>query len=97
MKTLNEIQTMLDEKVNTLLGQHRGRVDIVKLDREVKDMDLHIDAAYVKMSGGCQGCAGAKATLRSIVSAYIKEFDPSIKDIFDVTDHTDKTQAFFKE
>jgi Fe-S cluster biogenesis protein NfuA len=31
MKTVQEIQQMLDESVNQLLGQHRGRVDIVSV------------------------------------------------------------------
>jgi Fe-S cluster biogenesis protein NfuA len=95
MKTLEEIQTMLDEKVNVLLGQHRGRVDIVGIETHPEDESIR--AARVKMSGGCQGCAGAKATLRSIVTNCIQEFDNSIEYVVDDTDHSDKTNAFFKE
>lgn len=91
MKTLEEVQQHLDATVNTLLGQHRGRIDIVKLDREL------VGVAHVKMSGGCQGCAGARATLKTIVTNHIKSFDNTITAIVDVTDHTDKTNAFFKE
>lgn len=94
MKTKEEIQAHLDATVNTLLGQHRGRVDIVSIDRDNATVP-HI--AYVKMSGGCQGCAGAKATIRTIVTTEIKNFDPTINAIADATDHTDKTNAFFKE
>ena len=97
MKTVEEIQKMLDESVNTLLGQHRGRVEIVSIDREPKDMSLHIHVAYVKMIGGCRGCAGAKYTLGMIISNHIKEFDPSIDQVVDITDHTDKTEAYYKE
>ena len=94
MKTLEEIQKHLDETVNTLLGQHRGRIDVVVIDRNEINNPV---TAYVKMSGGCQGCAGAKATLKTIVTQQIKAFDPSIDVIADATDHTDKTNAFFKE
>lgn len=94
MKTKEEIQQMLDETVNTLLGQHRGRVDVISVERDNASIPHFVN---VKMSGGCQGCAGAKATLNSIVSSYIKEFDPTISKIVDVTDHTNKTNAFFKE
>lgn len=94
MKTLEEIQKHLDETVNTLLGQHRGRVDIIAVERDNASIPI---VAYVKMSGGCQGCAGAKATLKTIVTQQIKAFDPSIDFIADSTDHTDKTNAFFKE
>lgn len=93
MKTVEEIQQMLNETVNTLLGQHRGRVDVVKVERSE---ELPI-IAFIKMSGGCRGCAGAKATLTSIVSSSIKEFDPTIQFVLDSTDHSDKTEAFFKE
>lgn len=92
MKTLQEIQEMLDESVNTLLGQHRGRVDVV----ELSDLPGVGRVAHMKMSGGCQGCAGAKATMRSIVLNHIRQFDPTVTQIVDVTDHSDKTNALFK-
>lgn len=101
MKTVEELQQILDSTVNVLLGQHRGRVDATRLETisQKTDNPNSIDARvlYVKMSGGCQGCAGAKATLRSIVSQCVKEFDTSIVSIVDETDHTNKTNAFFKE
>lgn len=97
MKTIVEIQQMLDEKVNTLLGQHGGRVEIIRLDREPKDMEVHIYTAYVQMVGGCRGCAGAKATLKTIITGHIKDFDITIDDVVDTTDHSDKSQAFLKE
>jgi Fe/S biogenesis protein NfuA len=97
MKTVSEIQQMLDETVNTLLGTHRGRVEIIRIDREPKNMELHVHIAYVKMIGGCQGCAGAKYTLNTIVKNHIQNFDPSVDFVVDITDHSDKTQAFYKE
>ena len=97
MKTVEEIQKMLDETVNTLLGQHRGRAEIVRVDREPRDLDIHIHTAFVKMSGGCRGCAGAKYTLNLFVANHIKNFDPTIDHVEDVTDHSDKTEAFYKE
>ncbi len=96
MKSKEEIQAHLDETVNTLLGQHRGRVDIERIEAH-PDHPEDIRVAVVRMSGGCQGCAGAKATLRSIVTNQICSFDGSIVDVADATDHSDKTNAFFKE
>lgn len=93
MKTLEEIQAHLDATVNTLLGQHKGRVDIT----QIEDLPTGVRAAFMKMSGGCQGCAGARATMRSIVMSHINDFDVTITQVVDVTDHTDKTNAFFKE
>ena len=97
MKTVEEVQKMLDESVNTLLGQHRGRVEVTKIDRDPQQMDLHITIAYVKMIGGCRGCAGAKYTLNMIVANHIKNFDSTIDHVVDITDHSDKSEAFYKE
>lgn len=97
MKTVEEIQKMLDETVNTLLGTHGGRMEIVSIDREPKDMALHVHIAYVKMLGGCRGCAGAKYTLNMIANNHIKNFDPTIDHVVDITDHTDKSEAYYKE
>lgn len=107
MKTVEEIQAYLDSTVNTLLGQHRGAVQIVGIDEQPKadptsnipenGLKLHVKCAYVKMVGGCRGCAGAKYTLNMIVTNHIKTFDPSIDHVVDITDHTDKSNAFYKE
>lgn len=97
MKTIEEIQAHLDETVNNLLGQHGGRVEITSIDRDPKNMDLHIHIAYVKMTGGCRGCAGAKYTLNMIVNNHIKKFDPTIDHVVDITDHKDKSNAYYKE
>ena len=89
-----EIQQMLDEVVNPLLKNHNGKAEIVTL---VEAYDGPGRQAHVVMSGGCQGCAGAKYTLSMFVSGKIKEFDPTIGDILDVTDHGDRSQAYYKE
>lgn len=97
MKTVEQIQHMLDESVNSLLGQHGGRAEIVSIDREPNpEATLHVTHAYVKMSGGCRGCAGAKYTLQMIVTNHITNFDPTIDSVVDITDHADKTSAYYK-
>ena len=98
MRSLEEIQQMLDESVNTLLAQHGGRAEIAHVDRTgTGESAVHVTIAYVKMSGGCRGCAGAKYTLNLIVSNHIKAFDPTIDSVVDITDHADKSGAFYKE
>jgi Fe/S biogenesis protein NfuA len=96
MKTVQEVQAMLDESVNTLLGQHRGRVEITEINRG-DNAEHYFVIAYVKMIGGCRGCAGAKYTLNMLVKNHIMNFDPSINHVVDITDHTDKTNAYYKE
>ena len=95
MKTVAEIQQELDNKVNILLGQHKGRVDVVDIGSHPEVDSIRF--VNVKMSGGCQGCAGAKATLKALITSCIQDFDHTIAVVVDVSDHKDKTNAFFKE
>lgn len=99
MKTIQETQANLDATVNTLLGQHRGRVEVLTVSEQnpiIKDgVEIKANIVAVVMRGGCQGCAGAKATLKTIITNAIKEFDPSVEYVIDATDHNDKTNAFF--
>jgi NFU1 iron-sulfur cluster scaffold homolog, mitochondrial len=88
MKTKEELQGMLDTQVNTLLAGHGGRVDVVSREDDV---------VVVSMSGGCQGCAGARRTLKSIVSNFINEFDPSVISVIDATDHSSGKTPYFKK
>ena len=89
MKGLDELQKILDEKVNVLLAQHKGRVDI-------KARYPANGVVTIEMSGGCQGCAGAKATMKSIVLTTLREADEDIVEILDVTNHKEDANAFFK-
>ena len=47
---------VLEEQVNPAIASHGGRADLVALDEEKK-------VAYIKLSGGCQGCAMSRMTL----------------------------------
>ena len=93
MKTQEEIQVMLDEQVNSLLSSHGGSVRVTGIDDSVPDARI----AWIEMHGGCQGCAGAKYTINMLVLRKINEFDPTIVQIVDTTDHSDKTKAYYKE
>lgn len=90
MKSKEEIQEMLDSTVNKLIKAHGGYV---------KAADTAADGSivYVEMSGGCQGCAAAKHTMNMIVSRAIKNFDPDVEHVFDVTDHDKGENPYFKK
>ena len=93
--TVEQIQQELDNKVNVLLGQHKGRVDVVEIGSHPEVDSIRF--VKIKMSGGCQGCAGAKATLKSLITSCIQDFDHTVEAVVDVSDHTDKSNAFFKD
>ena len=88
VKTTGEIQAMLDGDINKAIAAHRGKITVMGRADEV---------VSVEMIGGCQGCAGARYTLNSIVSAAIKEFDPTVTKVVDVTDHSAGTKPFYKK
>ncbi|MFN3199814.1 MAG: NifU family protein [Bradymonadia bacterium] len=80
------IQKLLDEKVNPAVAAHGGHIELV---------DYANGIAYVAMSGGCQGCSSAAATLREGVEREIFAAFPRVKQIIDVTDHTSGDNPYY--
>ncbi|MGI9183191.1 MAG: NifU family protein [Longimicrobiaceae bacterium] len=50
---------------------------------------------YLRMSGGCQGCAASAATLRMGIERMVKESIPEIQGVVDVTDHTAGVNPYY--
>ena len=73
-----KIQKVIDEKINPMVAQHGGRIDLV---------DYANKTAFIKMSGGCQGCSSSKLTLQQGVERELFAAIPRIQRIVDVTDH----------
>lgn len=82
----DRIRTVFEEEINPSLLSHGGHVDLV----EVRENN-----AYVKMSGGCQGCASSKATLKQGIETRIKEVAPEILEVIDTTDHDAGENPYF--
>ena len=74
----HKIQKLLDEKVNPMVAQHGGHIDLIDYVNKV---------AYIRMSGGCQGCSASKATLKQGVEKAIFEAFPRVRQVIDMTDH----------
>jgi Fe-S cluster biogenesis protein NfuA len=72
------VQDILDREVNRSIASHGGEISIV---------DLRAGQLYVRMSGGCQGCASYEATLKQGFEVMVKRAAPEITEIIDVTDH----------
>ena len=80
--------TVLDEHVNPSIASHGGRADLVALDEAKK-------VAYIKMSGGCQGCAMSRLTLTQGIEATLRDAIPELVDVIDVTDHASGVNPFY--
>jgi Fe/S biogenesis protein NfuA len=53
------------------------------------------DKVYVQLSGGCQGCAGARMTLKAGVERVLREQIPEVKEVIDATDHGGGMDPFY--
>lgn len=80
------VLAVIEEKINPGVASHGGEIKLV----DVKD-----DVVYIEMSGGCQGCAMSKLTLRQGVDRMIREAVPEIVAIRDVTDHQSGDNPYY--
>src|SRR4051794_36511449 len=69
---------VLDQQVNPTIAAHGGRAELVAVEQ---------GTAYLKLSGGCQGCAMATVTLSQGIETAIIEAVAEITSVVDVTDH----------
>jgi Fe/S biogenesis protein NfuA len=79
---------VLDEQVNPAIASHGGRADLVALDEGER-------VAYVRLSGGCQGCAMSRLTLSQGIESMLKEAIPELAGVVDVTDHASGANPFY--
>jgi Fe/S biogenesis protein NfuA len=80
------IHELLEREVNPRIAAHGGAVELVDVD----DKTL-----YVRMTGGCQGCAASSATLRMGVERMIREAMPEVLEVVDVTDHSAGVNPYY--
>jgi len=81
------IIAVLEEEINPAIASHGGRADLVAVEEDV---------AYLRLSGGCQGCGMAAATLSQGIEVAILEAVPEIKKVADVTDHASGSNPYFE-
>ena len=81
------VVAVLEEQINPAIASHGGRADLVAVED---------GAAYLRLSGGCQGCGMAAATLSQGIEVAIIEEILEIDRVIDVTDHASGTNPFFE-
>jgi Fe/S biogenesis protein NfuA len=81
------VVAVLDEQVNPSIAAHGGRADLVAVENQ---------SVYLRLSGGCQGCGMARATLSQGIEVILREAIPDIVDIVDVTDHAEGTNPYYE-
>lgn len=74
----DRVREVLDDRVNPAIAAHGGMISLVDVDG---------NEIYVEMSGGCQGCALSRMTLRQGVERMLREAVPELTAVHDITDH----------
>lgn len=87
----DQINYVLYNDVNPSLASHGGEVSLVEVVEEDGG-----NIAILKFGGGCQGCGMVDMTLKGGVEKSLMEQVPQLAGVRDVTDHSDRSQAFFK-
>lgn len=72
------VRSVLETQVNPAIAAHGGMISLV----DVRETDV-----YVEMSGGCQGCALSRMTLRQGVERMLRDAVPELTAVHDITDH----------
>lgn len=83
----DKINYVLWTEVNPMLASHGGEVSLIDV---VED-----NIAVLQFGGGCQGCSAVDMTLKDGVEKTLLEQVPELKGVRDMTDHTDRSQAFY--
>jgi Fe/S biogenesis protein NfuA len=85
--TAQKILEVLEQDVNPQIAMHGGWADLVAFED---------GTAYLRMSGGCQGCGLAKVTLSQGIAVAIQDAVPDVREIVDVTDHASGTNPYYE-
>ena len=82
----DKINYVLYNDVNPSLASHGGNVSLVEVTEDM--------IAVLKFGGGCQGCGSVAITLKQGIEVQLMDKLPELKGIRDVTDHTDRSNAY---
>lgn len=84
----DRVREVLDAQVNPAIAAHGGVISLV----DVKDTEI-----FLEMSGGCQGCAMSRLTLRQGVERMLRQAIPEISGVHDITDHASGSNPYFQQ
>lgn len=82
----SRIRRVIDEHINPAIASHGGRAALVRVEGA---------AAFITMTGGCQGCTLAGVTLAEGIELLVKRAAPEIAEVVDVTDHAAGVDPYF--
>lgn len=87
----DQINYLLYSDVNPGLASHGGEVKLVELVEEDEGR-----IAILEFGGGCQGCSAVDLTLKDGVERTLIERIQGLAGVRDITDHSQRQNAYFK-
>ena len=81
------VATVLEAQINPSIASHGGHAELVAVED---------GTAYLRLSGGCQGCGMASVTLSQGIEVAIRESVPEITTVTDVTDHASGANPYYE-
>lgn len=82
-----KISVLLTENVNPAIAMHGGMAELVSVDGTT---------AFLRLSGGCQGCGMAQVTLQQGIERILRESLPELTEVVDVTDHASGADPYYQ-
>ena len=82
------VADVLEEMVNPSIASHGGRADLVAMDEGA-------GVVYLRLSGGCQGCAMSRMTLTQGIETALRDEVPEVARVVDVTDHAGGANPYY--
>ena len=82
------IQSFIESAINPSLAMHGGFIQLHTFENQT---------AFLRMGGGCQGCASSQATMFDGVETALKEQFPFVQKVVDVTDHASGENPYYNE
>lgn len=82
-----KIEELFTEQINPAIASHGGFVEL---------HDVAGTTVYVRLGGGCQGCASANATLKQGIEQAIRQAVPEVSEVRDVTDHAAGMDPYYR-
>lgn len=81
------VMQVLEEQINPAIAAHGGHAELVAVEDST---------AYLRLSGGCQGCGMAAVTLSQGIEVAILDVVPEITEVIDVTDHASGMNPYYE-
>ena len=78
---------VLEQQINPAIASHGGHAELVAVEENI---------AYLRLSGGCQGCGMASVTLSQGIEVAILDSVPEITEVIDVTDHATGSNPYYE-